>query len=476
MFNKNFYPTPFSVIQEMVWPHRERLNDKCFVLEPSVGKWDIAKFIKEMSYGGRVKIHGIEPEPELAELAKKYCSIVGSDFLEFEADTDYDLIIMNPPFDRGDEHLLKAWGILRNWSIACLLNAETIDNPYSEKRKLLARIIEDNGGTVEYLGDCFNNAERKTGVNVALVRLTKVTPHSSMFGQMEEEVEKNYNDIFTNELATLDIVGNLVRDYEQIKELYAQWVALIRKADKMGASISNNNYLEPFKIAHEWGTVRQIVQNYSEMLKMWVWNNIVDRLDVERFMTQKVRDDFREKMSSQKNIAISKKNIMDFVSALMQNWADILEENISAVFDHFTKYYAENREYVEGWKTNERWKVWKRVILPNIIDTQWNNIRICYSKENQLSDIDKALCYISGKNLKEISSLHDSLRENMKQGLKGWESEFFKFKWYLKGTLHLEFKDKFLWQEFNTRACAKRQWLPAKEEQEWRQSNQFVKI
>ena len=102
------------------------------------------------------------------------------------------------------------------------MNAETIDNPYSEKRKLLARIIEDNGGTVEYLGDCFNNAERKTGVNVALVRITKVTPHSSMFGQMEEEVEKNYNDIFTNELATLDIVGNLVRDYEQIKELYAQ--------------------------------------------------------------------------------------------------------------------------------------------------------------------------------------------------------------------------------------------------------------
>jgi hypothetical protein len=193
-------------------------------------------------------------------------------------------------------------------------------------------------------------------------------------------------------------------------------------------------------------------------------------------MTVKVRDDFREKMSSQKNIAISKKNIMDFVSALIQNSGNILEENISAVFDHFTKYHFENREYVEGWKTNERWKVGKRVILPNIVDTQWNGLKISYDKEYQLSDIDKALCYISGKSLDQVSTLYDQIKNSMRGGIKNGESEFFKFKWYLKGTLHLEFKDKILWQEFNMRACAKRQWLPAKEEQDWRQSNKFVKI
>lgn len=193
-------------------------------------------------------------------------------------------------------------------------------------------------------------------------------------------------------------------------------------------------------------------------------------------MTQKVRDDFREKMSSQKSIAISKKNILDFVSALIQNSDSILEENISAVFDHFTKYYSENREYVEGWKTNERWKVGKRVILPNVIGTQWSEIKICYTKQNELSDIDKAMCYISGKSLDNILGLQDQIKKSINERVKIGESEFFKFKWYLKGTLHLEFKSKILWQEFNMRACAKRQWLPAKEEQEWRQSNKFVKI
>jgi tRNA1(Val) A37 N6-methylase TrmN6 len=99
----------------MIGPYKEILNDNCYVLEPSVGKGDIAKFIKDLNYHkDRVRIHGIEPEPELADLAKKYCQIVGSDFLDFESDTDYDLIIMNPPFDRGDEHLIKAWEILRN--------------------------------------------------------------------------------------------------------------------------------------------------------------------------------------------------------------------------------------------------------------------------------------------------------------------------------------------------------------------------
>ncbi|GAB3731674.1 hypothetical protein GCM10027594_13610 [Hymenobacter agri] len=80
---------------------------------------------------------------------------------------------MNPPFSNGDRHLLKAWDVVAGGGdVVCLLNTETLANPYSETRQLLARLIEDHG-TSEALGAVFTEAERPTNVGVSLVRLHK---------------------------------------------------------------------------------------------------------------------------------------------------------------------------------------------------------------------------------------------------------------------------------------------------------------
>jgi tRNA1(Val) A37 N6-methylase TrmN6 len=97
-------------------------------------------------------VYAIEKNPELCMiLHEKGYKILDNDFLEYKKDTDFNAIIMNPPFSNGDEHFLKAWEMIDNGTIVCLLNAETINNPFSEKRKLIKKIIEDNGGTVENL-------------------------------------------------------------------------------------------------------------------------------------------------------------------------------------------------------------------------------------------------------------------------------------------------------------------------------------
>lgn len=121
----------------------------------------------------RRSIHCVELEPELrATLLGMGYRIVGDDFLEFKPDDDYDLIVMNPPFSAGDKHLLHAWEIMRGGDIVCLLPAAMLDNAHTASRRLLASIIEQHG-SVESLGPCFEDAERKTRVDVALVRLHK---------------------------------------------------------------------------------------------------------------------------------------------------------------------------------------------------------------------------------------------------------------------------------------------------------------
>lgn len=59
---------------------------------------------------------------------------------------EYDLIVMNPPFENGVKHLLKALEMQsRNGgSIVCLLNAETIKNQCTNERITLNRILQNN--------------------------------------------------------------------------------------------------------------------------------------------------------------------------------------------------------------------------------------------------------------------------------------------------------------------------------------------
>ena len=96
----------------------------------------------------------IEIESNLQELCKKHGTLIAYDFLSFDPDTNYDFIFMNPPFSNGDEHLLKAWEISKNTTIVCILNAETVRNSYSQKRKALQAIIDDFG-SVEYIENAF---------------------------------------------------------------------------------------------------------------------------------------------------------------------------------------------------------------------------------------------------------------------------------------------------------------------------------
>ena len=97
------------------------------------------------------------------------------DFLSLTSDkiSHIDFIIMNPPFSADEKHILHAYEIApKGCKIIALCNYQTIDNRFSADRKRLFTLIE-NYGSVQNLGDCFNNAERKTGVEIGLIKIQK---------------------------------------------------------------------------------------------------------------------------------------------------------------------------------------------------------------------------------------------------------------------------------------------------------------
>ena len=179
MFNDSFYPTPKGLAEKMLtdidWTFTRE------VLEPSAGKGDLAEVIQEIqkrhfNRWSSVDVHidTIEQDPNLISILKgKEFPVIANDFLNFHTYKKYDAIIMNPPFANGDLHLLKAISLMERWGgyVVCLLNAETIRNPYCNSRKALAVKLKQLDADITFHEKAFADAERKTDIDVAMVKV-----------------------------------------------------------------------------------------------------------------------------------------------------------------------------------------------------------------------------------------------------------------------------------------------------------------
>src|SRR5690606_27988983 len=112
MFNSAFYPTPKPVIEQVIASLPQETRKTLYrlqILEPSAGKGDIADYLAKYHEVAKDKIHCIEIEPDLqAILREKGYKVIDSDFLNFKDPYSFDLILMNPPFDKGVDHILHA--------------------------------------------------------------------------------------------------------------------------------------------------------------------------------------------------------------------------------------------------------------------------------------------------------------------------------------------------------------------------------
>jgi hypothetical protein len=247
----------------------------------------------------------------------------------------------------------------------------------------------------------------------------------------------------------------------------------------------NDNYLL------KDGSFQDKYQHLSVKMKQTMWKMVIGHLEMEKYMSNKVIKDFSKFVNQQSKMAFTKENTREFFMMIMNNRGNILDQAIIDMFDTLTRYTHENRNNVEGWKTNNAWKINRKVIMPRGCDMSWHGndakqwgteFRSGYSS-GEYADLDKVLCYITGKNRDDESfvTISDALTIRFKQIGKIFpgdkfdnkcQSTFFDIKFWKKGTVHLTFRDEKLWDEFNMRACAGKNWLPETEEKAWKKSKE----
>ena len=465
MINKDFYPTPKNVIDEMLFGLD--LFEKN-VLEPSAGKGDI---VNELNDRG-ANVDACEIEPELRKILTSICNIVGDDFLKLTKEdcSHYDYIIMNPPFSADEQHILHAYEVApEGCEIIALCNYQTLDNTYSRSRKELLSII-NNYGTKKNLGNVFQDAERSTNVEIGLIRINKPLLSNSDFSFYFEETDSDISSEVEG-LMPYNAIREIVQRVTGAMKIYdEQVIQAVRMQETVGTFTSLKDIAFVMKNdekEYNRETFRREIQK-----KAWSW--VFNKLNMQKYMTAGVKENINKFIAEQKNIPFTMKNIYQMIDFIVQTFPNQIDKSIEEVFDRMTRYHDENRYNVEGWKTNSHYILNKKFIFPNIM-TEYGNVGYG-TNVDIIEDFMRVLCYMNGKNYDKMLSLKSRVTKDYhilkngkierfrnyedaeKTGYKVLEPmqpniwydwEFFEIKFFKKGTMHFKFKDLDVWARFN---------------------------
>lgn len=250
-----FYPTPLS-IQDFIAKHTQVSffgisSDKSVrVLEPSMGEGNLAKGLLAhgKAEGIQYEIKGYEIDPLNALIARESGFDVDvCDFLQQEPSGDYDLVVMNPPFNGQTyiKHIQHAQKFLNPLGRLVAVVPTTFlskDNP-SELESWLVEQIKVDGATSLHNGDFFEPGT----FNDAKIE-TMVIELSSCEAHCEALNKASYIDRTLSELAyQLEICGDSNRALEAYMAGDASDGTKLDKliSDLIGFSRENGVYLCP---------------------------------------------------------------------------------------------------------------------------------------------------------------------------------------------------------------------------------------
>lgn len=440
MFHKEFYPTPKRVLDLM----QINCNNKV-VLEPSAGKGDIIDYL----YQNRAKeVIAFEINKDLQKIVSSKCVLLGDDFLECKPEqvSHIDMIVMNPPFSNADKHIEHAFDIApEGCEIISLCNYESLDRSFSGRK--LKTLIRDYGDS-ESLGNCFDTAERKTGVEVGLVKLFKPTINSdSQFEGffMDEEDDEDGN--------------NGVMAYNEVFALVSRYVGAIKAFDRLEAMKNEVlQYTSPVglkDISFNLGYNNEVKtkEAFSKDLQKRSWDYIFRKMNMDKYVTSGVMRDINAFVEKQQKYPFTMKNIYKMFEIIIGTRQQTFNRALEEAIDNFTKHTHENRFGVEGWKTNSGYMLNEKFIIEWMVEPKYSGDKldlIYRSNESRISDLIKVMCNILGQNYNEKVALRDFFRANNGLERSIWyQWEYFDIKCFKKGTMHLKFRNKEDWYRLN---------------------------
>jgi hypothetical protein len=409
--------------------------------------------------------------------------LIHDDFLSFNSFKRYDAIIMNPPFENGDKHLLKAIELQKNGGyISCLLNAETIKNPCTNLRKVLIQQLKKYNASIEFLQDEFNTSEteRKTDVEIALIKIDipRIQPNSFIFEELKQSEEFKSKSVEVGDLTVTDFIQSIITQYNmevkgtiKLIQEYKAFKPYMLNSIKSDDSYNSNNAILSLCIGDRASYNQAINENeYLKVVRMKYWTALFKNPKFTGKLTSNLQDKYNEMINELKNYDFTEFNIGKIQEQINKELVAGVEETILNLFDKLSEahsWYPESQKnihYYNGWKTNKAHKINKKVIMPihgAFSSYSWRKdtfeVNTVY---HVMNDIEKVFNYMNNGDI-GLVDLHNALNyANTIGQTRNIELKYFKITLFKKGTCHIEFTNKELLDKLNIFGSRKKNWLP----------------
>ncbi len=478
---KEFYPTPDELIEQIFTDFNINFRNYKYFLEPSAGKGNLVDVImKKKTENSWQKpdcdIDCIEISEELTGILKsKNLRVIYNDFLSFHTMKRYDLILLNPPFSDGDKHLLKALSLVENGGdVICILNAETIKNPYTNRRKELLIKLKNLNAQFKFYNSAFTTAERTTNVEVVAIYVSveKQIGDSVFLNDMKKKYYEEAKQHECTDVAFTDSIKNAILQYNIDVEA---GIKLIKEYWSLGETFKSSftsdypSYIIEMKLSGERSVT---INEYVRCIRIKYWNALFENPDFVSQMTEDLRKKYASKVQELADYDFCEYNIREIKIDITKNLVKGLEDTIIKVFDEMTHKYSwypeteNNIHYYNGWATNKAWIINRKVILPmdafrySYVGNS-KELDYGYDFKRRLMDFEKVLNYLDTKGKDFCVDMDSRLVSAKENGeTKKIHLKHFTITVYKKGTCHIEFNNDELLKKLNIYGSQHKGWLP----------------
>lgn len=244
----------------------------------------------------------------------------------------------------------------------------------------------------------------------------------------------------------------------RIRELI---IELGQECDKLRDAFKNESSYEfgiglTFRGSREYSTDEAAADSIIGKMKLAVWSGIIEKLNIRRLMSSKRIDELDAALgrgsrhygqeSPPEFPDITPEAIQSVAQGYMMSATEFLEEAVAEEYDFWRPGVHRQDEY----KRNAADKLNPKIIRTYIVESGWNRkpFRCNYTNEKHVTALDSIFHMLAGLGpVKEYKGPLASAIETSDDGT--GETEFFRFKCFKNGNLHLEFRRLDLLAMFN---------------------------
>ncbi|MEH0886452.1 DUF4942 domain-containing protein [Enterobacter sp. UNJFSC 003] len=253
--------------------------------------------------------------------------------------------------------------------------------------------------------------------------------------QTEPDVLTEHNELILSTSIERVVTG---RDtaLKQIEQLIQQLDAISGLTSEIGGGTAQDWAMKPGHRYDSWLTEKadKAMPAVTRNIDSSIWRDLMLKSGMMALMDAQARDQWHKNLEEGDLPAISEANILSTFEQLHLNKMEVFERGIINVFKGLSWDY----------KTNSPCSFGKKIIINNLVShNRWGFSLNWGWRRDQLADLERMLYLLSGKSIPDNRSdittrLMAHIRDNPDKDV--YEDEFFRIRYFQKGTAHLTFK------------------------------------